>query len=294
MGRLLLAVTTFVAIVAIFTNKENNNKIIRTIIETVREINVAYLKIFKGKAKFTKLIQGMIFIIAELMTAIAISGSVIKIIKNSTISMKDLAIVLAIIGIIISVYFIIGYVLLTLTSIHLFINKLDNKKLKNNLLISYFLISTYFFVFIISPKQFGQANVIVFIGLAFAYYLNMSVLIKLIKNPLAVKGSIIRERDGKVRNMRVIASILLLMMIIVNLFLAVSVINYSMPGSFSNNPSSFDLLYYTVITFTTVGYGDIVPLTVYGKVITILISITSVICLTVFLSSILSAKDEEE
>lgn len=48
-----------------------------------------------------------------------------------------------------------------------------------------------------------------------------------------------------------------------------------------------------MITFTTVGYGDIVPLTVEAKIIAIIISVTSVICLTVFLSSVLSIKEDE-
>ena len=58
------------------------------------------------------------------------------------------------------------------------------------------------------------------------------------------------------------------------------------------NAQYLDLFYYTIITFTTVGYGDIVPLSIAAKIMSIVIATTSVICLTVFLSSVLSYKNE--
>ena len=52
------------------------------------------------------------------------------------------------------------------------------------------------------------------------------------------------------------------------------------------------LFYYTIITFTTVGYGDIVPITMEAKIVSSLISITNIICITIFLSTILSYRDK--
>jgi hypothetical protein len=37
-------------------------------------------------------------------------------------------------------------------------------------------------------------------------------------------------------------------------------ISYFVPGSFSSKLSAFDSLYYSIVTFTTIGYGDIAPL----------------------------------
>lgn len=37
------------------------------------------------------------------------------------------------------------------------------------------------------------------------------------------------------------------------------------PGSFSGTPESGDLLYFSFITLTTVGYGDVLPLSALGK-----------------------------
>lgn len=42
-------------------------------------------------------------------------------------------------------------------------------------------------------------------------------------------------------------------------------------GNFSNINSYFDSLYYTLITFSTVGYGDILPSTIIAKIVCILI-----------------------
>lgn len=52
----------------------------------------------------------------------------------------------------------------------------------------------------------------------------------------------------------------------------------------------FDMLYYTVITFATVGYGDISPASLPAKAISILTVFTSILCITVLLSEIMGVK----
>lgn len=87
-------------------------------------------------------------------------------------------------------------------------------------------------------------------------------------------------------------------LIIIKLFLCVLMISnvykdpyYSTILSSSSNISNFDLFYYTVIAFTTIGYGDIVPNSIPSKIIAIIIAFTSVFCLILFVSSMLSIKD---
>ena len=92
----------------------------------------------------------------------------------------------------------------------------------------------------------------------------------------------------------IIAAILVVVLIVLNLYLAVCFVNGSGKEAFSNSPNYFDLFYYTIITFTTVGYGDIVPITIEAKFVSILISVTNIICITVFLSTILSYRDKVE
>jgi len=292
MGRLMIFLCTIIAVGAMFSNRENNSRVITIIKNLFIEINMTYLNLFKEKSKVTRWLQGSFFIFAEIMTIIGALGVAFRSMNND-ITKKTFLIPILIIGIVIAVHLSIGYLLLVLTNIQLFITKIDNRNLKTELLIAYFIISTYFFTLIIFPYDFESTYITGLIGLAISYYLNMKVLIKLIRNPRDVHSEKSERKSGKQRNSVVIASILLLIMIVLNLFLAVNLINSGIPGSFSNNPSNFDLFYYTIVTFTTIGYGDIVPLTIAGKIITIVISITSVVCLTVFLSSVLSSSDEK-
>ena len=60
-----------------------------------------------------------------------------------------------------------------------------------------------------------------------------------------------------------------------------------------NNPNIFDLFYYVVITFGTIGYGDIYPTCYYTKAIAILIVFTSISCISIMLSSFLSVSHEK-
>lgn len=292
MGRLMIFLCTIIAVGAMFSNRENNSRVITIIKNLFIEINMTYLNLFKEKSKVTRWLQGSFFIFAEIMTIIGALGIAFRSMDND-ITKKTFLIPILIIVIVIAVHLSIGYLLLVLTNIQLFITKIDNRNLKTELLIAYFIISTYFFTLIIFPDDFENTYITGLIGLAMSYYLNMKVLIKLIRNPKDVHSEKRVRKSGKQRNSVVIASILLLIMIVLNLFLAVNLINSGIPGSFSNNPSNFDLFYYTIVTFTTIGYGDIVPLTIAGKIITIVISITSVVCLTVFLSSVLSSSDEK-
>ena len=81
-------------------------------------------------------------------------------------------------------------------------------------------------------------------------------------------------------------------MILMDLFLGVCIVNAFDGIAFSNIKGFLDLFYYTIVTFTTIGFGDIIPLTISAKVMVIIISITSIICISVFLGSIYSFKDK--
>ena len=57
--------------------------------------------------------------------------------------------------------------------------------------------------------------------------------------------------------------------------------------------SAIDLLYYLVITFTTVGFGDIHPYTPLAKLITILIAASGMFFSAVFVGTILSLQEKD-
>ncbi|MEM0353115.1 MAG: ion channel [Archaeoglobaceae archaeon] len=60
------------------------------------------------------------------------------------------------------------------------------------------------------------------------------------------------------------------------------------------NLSFFDCVYWAVVTITTVGYGDIVPETPLGKIISMVIVLLGVSIVSLFTASILSAVMSEE
>lgn len=68
--------------------------------------------------------------------------------------------------------------------------------------------------------------------------------------------------------------------IIYILFLGSCMVEIFYKNSYTGVISYFDLLYYTIVTFTTVGFGDIVPSFYQGKIMSIVISITSIITIS--------------
>jgi hypothetical protein len=72
-----------------------------------------------------------------------------------------------------------------------------------------------------------------------------------------------------------------------------SIIEFFDPGSFrySGSPtlllSDSDLIYYSFVTITTLGYGDIVPATIHAKSFVIVEIITGVLYLAILISSFL-------
>ncbi len=71
---------------------------------------------------------------------------------------------------------------------------------------------------------------------------------------------------------------------IVHLSLLVWTMQQYQKNSFKGICSYFDSLYYTIITFSTVGYGDIIPETVFAKIVSILIISSNFLLLVVFVN----------
>ncbi|MBG7607126.1 MAG: ion transporter [Verrucomicrobia bacterium] len=69
------------------------------------------------------------------------------------------------------------------------------------------------------------------------------------------------------------------------------------PNAFLNQitgkpPNPTDLLYFSFVTLTTLGYGDIVPATQPAKIFTILTALSGVLYLAIFISSLISRNHE--
>ena len=66
------------------------------------------------------------------------------------------------------------------------------------------------------------------------------------------------------------------------------IVSISMPAIDSGFTNYFDSLYWSIVTVTTVGYGDIVPHTLYAKIITIFLILSGVIAVSLFTAVVTS------
>lgn len=293
MGKLIIVVATLILLLVLGArNSKNNKKLIRAIKQEIREINSTYIGLFREKSMLARLIQILLIIGAEIFIAISIITSIIRHINTEQINIIDGAVKLIIIVVtLIFVHFLMGYILASTIKIHKFIYGVENRNLKVDLLLSYFIIGTFFAVLLLDPLEFENVRIIGLIGTSICYFLNMKILICIIKNPHSLKS----KKQSETAFMRlIVAALFIVILVILNLYLAVCFINGTTGEAFTNMPDNFDLFYYTIITFTTVGYGDIVPVTIAAKIISVVISVTSVICITIFLSTILSYRDKVE
>lgn len=291
MGRVFIVLSTILVLAIIgVRNSRTNSRLIVSFLDLVKEINKTYISLFRDRRIISRIINTIMIVGAGVLSFGSIYNSVMSFMTLHSNVVIDLAgKVLVIVFCIVVIHFSIGYVLLITTKINKFFHKVEDNNTKTNLILSYFIISTYFAVLVMFPQQFGKDYLIGLMGIATSYLLNLKVLINLIKDPANIKS---KNNDEESFTKIITASILIVVMILLNLFLGVCIINGNNPGAFSSNPSSFDLFYYTIITFTTIGYGDITPLSISAKVIAMVISVTSVICITIFLSTVLSYRDK--
>lgn len=187
------------------------------------------------------------------------------------------------------VHYVIGYILLISTNLSKELNETEG--ITGYFMLSYFITSIYLVLILLLNKETISKFVISgYVGVIISYILNLKILFKIIRNKSLIKISS-EDEGGFIRI--IIAAFIVVFMIIIDLYLATCLISIVNPGSFSNNPNLFDLFYFTIATFTSIGYGDIIPISQGAKILVIIISITSVLCLTVFLGSLYSIKDRQ-
>lgn len=182
-------------------------------------------------------------------------------------------------------HYIIGYMILISSKMYRTISKGYIESIGADFLLSYFITSTYLMVLLGFPEKLQKYAISGIIGVIICYVLNLRILINIMRNPQNIKF------NGEIKSSFtriMVASIVMLVMIVLNLYLGVCLIDVLDGYAFSQSLGYFDLFYYTMITFTTIGFGDIIPISILAKVSAIVISVTSVICLSIFLGSIFS------
>lgn len=142
---------------------------------------------------------------------------------------------------------------------------------------------------------------LIFISLSFyyatieSYYISITLAnIVLITNVYSI-GSNFEKEDGRLKIFKVPEHKLHLSEIITEgliVLLSFSSVYYSIdkliPNSFSNKLSIFDSIYYSLMTGTTVGYGDIAPTSLISKSISMLEVIFGIFFLVVIISVFIS------
>lgn len=291
MFRLFFILITLFALEVVTYKRVNMGKF-KNVKKLIYEINNQYRYLLKGRSRYLNFYQWFILFISQIFVVYALMRYIVKKIfkyveENYILFGKTLTIIF----LIIFLYFAIGCVLLCVSRIYKFLYKIEDKITKADLLISYFIISMYMTILIIFPGEFAKNYKIGLVGVTLSYYLNLKVLLRLIRSPEIADFKAQTKKAFEIDSIGVMA-VIVLCMVVISLALAVCFINCSNEGVYTNNPTFFDLFYYTIITFATVGYGDISPVSPVAKFMSIIISMTSILCLTVFISSVLSYKNE--
>lgn len=241
---------------------------------------------FLEKNIIIKITQVGMILLAEIFSFLSIYVASIRCFdKYFSMNMDYYTKFLIVICSFIIVHYLMGYILLLSSKMHVYSFKREEYSIKSDFLLSYLITTSYLAFIVIFPGDLQKYVVSGVIGVIICYILNFKILLNIIKNPKNIKLS--QEDESGVGKV-MLASLLIVAMIIINLYLGVCITNAMEPNAFSNNPSNFDLLYYTIVTFTTIGFGDISPISIPSKIIAIIISLTSIICLTVFLGNIYS------
>ena len=287
---LTLAITIFSIIMISY--KRVNLEILKKLKSLIYNINKQYIDFFEGKKSEFKIWQLIIFIISQVFVVFAIVRRLFEEVYKYVSDNYIVAVKISTYLIFIILYFIVGYISYSSKKIYKYLYKIEDKNTKTDLLISYFIISTYMTILVLFPNKFSEIYKIGLVGVGISYILNLKVLIRVIRSPEIIEVEI--ENGSKIKFTDVsIVAIILLIMVIFSLYLGVCFINSGDIGVYTNNPTYYDLFYYTIITFSTIGYGDICPISPVAKFMSMVISLTSFICLTIFVSSILSYKSEQ-
>ena len=292
MIKILFFIITIFALVMVLYKRIAKCRYI-SIRDLLYNINKQYKDIFRGKKSDLKIWQWWVFVISQMIIIFAVVRGLFE--KLYEYISEDYVVAIKVstdIIIFVLIYFIVGYFMYSTKKIYKFLYKIEDKNTKTDLIISFFIISIYTTILILFPEQFAQIYIIGLVGVSISYILNLKVLISVIRSPQIIEVKINNNSKVEENDVGLISGILLFM-VIVSLYLGVCFISNGSIKAYSDSPTYYDLFYYTIITFSTIGYGDICPVSIVAKFMSIVISLTSIICLTIFISSMLSYKSEK-
>lgn len=162
-----------------------------------------------------------------------------------------------------------------------------------NIIPCYVIMICYGLIYVFAGWRLEEFAWIFLIALFFSYIQHIKILISAIRLPkILAKGENLKTAAKAV--------VQILILIVLNLYLGVLYVRLWIPEAYvvvldtKSYVTDLDLLYYTILTFTEIGCGDIVPQHMASRIMAIIIAITSVLCLILFLSSFMEEKENLE
>lgn len=260
------------------------NKSKKIIIIFFKEINNVYKEIIQGNNLLIKVTECFLIFFSEISFSISLYIVLNKYYFLNKCLFKEFG-CLAVIFIII--HYLYGYLLMLTRNMNKYLYKTMEENMEGSFLLSFFLISIYLVILLLVPEFMERYSLSGILAMMISYIINFYILIKIMKNYKCVK---INEKDRTSFMKILIAVSILLVMIILDLFLLVCLISMINKSSYSNNPDFFDLFYYTVVNFTTIGIGDIIPISKAAKFMTVLIGFSSIFTTVIIIGAIYSSR----
>ncbi len=290
---LFIKVITFVLIIIALSTFQQKKNAIKKVFKS---INTAYKCIFSLLGNCIKKVMYLLcFLIVLEFLLIALQKCCLE--DGRGLTEKNLLIAIALWILSLSViYLLIGIFSALFLKIVDIIGNVKNDQIAAKMMMSFLQLSMLIFFSSVSESEMKENLLFLLLGVVICYILNIEILFKVVQNPFCLVGGK-NQHKHKDNILIIISAILILLMFVANMYLSVLWVYYSYDGAYicstgDNVITKWKLLYYTIISFTTIGYGDISPAIFESQVVSILIAITSVLCLVVFVSSVLSEKNE--
>ncbi|WKY46703.1 potassium channel family protein [Eubacteriaceae bacterium ES3] len=138
------------------------------------------------------------------------------------------------------------------------------------------------------------------IGLVFALGLIFSVMIRAIANPHSIRSSVSMRRKNQETASILKGMLILVLCQLIILYLMVYNCYRIEPGFYysdiNRSLGAFDMLYYLIVSFSTIGYGDIFPVAVngqvYSQIVAMIIGLSSLFSTACFVGAVVSGAAE--
>ena len=160
----------------------------------------------------------------------------------------------------------------------------------------YIVMICYAVTYLFGGWRLGRYAWLMLIPLVWTYLGSIGILLRLLRD----NQVLVPKQGNRLQKMKKEASGTMgaVLLVVLHLYFGVLCIKTWIPGAYAFSyettkyVTDWDLLYYTVLHFTEIGCGDIIPQHTASRVMAVVIALTSVFCLLVFLNSFMEEEEE--